>query len=84
MLFLGAFRSNCITSARDALAGREKEEGNNEAGEHTVTTKLKLQVIGYLYINDTQKALISSFRPALVEYLNCDNGRIIHHAKCWS
>jgi hypothetical protein len=80
-VLLGVFRSTCITSARNKnpLAGHEKEEGNPEAGEHTVTTKLKVQIISYFYVNDTQKALISSLELALIEYLSCDNGRIVYH-----
>jgi hypothetical protein len=82
---LDVFRSNCISPVRNALAGHENEEGNPEAGEHTVTTKLtgKVQIIGHFYINGTQKALISSLELALIEYLNCDDGRVLHRTGCW-
>lgn len=44
-----------------------------------MTTKLKIQVIGYLYIDDTQEALISPLELALIEDLYCDNGRILDY-----
>ena len=46
-----------------------------------MAAKLKIQVISYLYVNDTQEALISSLELALIEYLNCDDGRVFHHTK---
>lgn len=54
---------------------------NPEAREHTVAAKLKIQVVSHLYINDTQEALISSLELALIEYLNCDDGRVFHRTE---
>lgn len=51
---------------------------NSKNRERTVAAKLKIQVISYLYVNDTQEALISSLEFALIEYLDCDDGRILH------
>jgi hypothetical protein len=55
--------------------GRGKLEGQ------TMTTKLKIQMISYLYIDDTQEALISPLELALIEYLYCDNGGILDHTE---
>lgn len=46
-----------------------------------MTTKLKIQMISYLYIDDTQEALISPLELALIEYLYCDNGGILDHTE---
>jgi len=48
-----------------------------------MAAKLKIQVISYLYVNDTQEALISSLELALIEYLNCDDGRVLHRTERW-
>ena len=54
---------------------------NSKGGERTMAAKLKIQVVSYLYVNDTQEALISSLELALIEYLNCDDGRVLHRTE---
>jgi hypothetical protein len=78
---LDLFRSNCTTSARNALVTHERGEG---VGEHTVAAKLKIQVVSYLDINNTQEALISSLELALIEDLNCNDGRVLYFTEGWS
>jgi hypothetical protein len=64
--------------------GRERGGGSDsKAGERTMAAKLKIQVIRYLYVNDTQEALISSLELALIEYLNGDDGRVLHRTERW-
>jgi hypothetical protein len=48
-----------------------------------VAAKLKIQVIRYLYIHDTQEALIPSLELALIEDLNCDDRRVLYHTERW-
>ena len=48
----------------------------------TMTVKLKIQMISYLYIDDTQETLVSSFELALIEYLHCHDRRILDRAEC--
>jgi hypothetical protein len=61
-----------------------KGGGSNSKARRTVVAKLKIQVISYLYVNDTQEALISSVERAMIEYLNCDDGRVLHHTERWN
>jgi hypothetical protein len=70
---------------RSASVSRERGGGKQLQGwrERTVAAKLKIQVISYLYVNDTQEALISSLELALIEYLNCDDGRVLHRTERW-
>lgn len=48
---------------------------------HTMTAKLKIQMISNLNIDDTQESLISPLELALIEDLYCDNGRILDHTE---
>jgi len=79
-LSLDLFRSKCKVSAKNALADDGKGAGGKLEG-HTVTIKLKIHMISYLYIDDTQEALISPLELALIEDLYCDNGRILDHTE---
>jgi len=53
------------------------EGGGGKLEGHTMTTKLKIQMISYLNIDDTQEALISPLELALIEDLYRNNGRIL-------
>jgi hypothetical protein len=46
-----------------------------------MAAKFKIQMIGYLYIDDTQETLVSSFELALIKDLHCDDGRILDRAE---
>ena len=48
---------------------------------HTMAAKLEIQIISYLYVDDTQKTLISSLELALIEDLHGDDGRILDGAE---
>jgi len=43
-----------------------------------MTAKLEIQHIAHADVDDTQKALISSLKLALVEYLDSNDG-VLHH-----
>ena len=42
-----------------------------------MTAKNQVENVGHLDIHDAQEALISSLELALVEDLNCDDGRVL-------
>jgi len=46
-----------------------------------MAAKLEIQIISYLYVDDTQKTLISSLELALIEDLHGDDGRILDGAE---
>ena len=48
---------------------------------HTMAAKLEIQIISYLYVDDTQKTLISSLELALIKDLHGDDGRILDGAE---
>jgi hypothetical protein len=59
----------------------ERGEGILSLEGHTMAAKLKIQIISYLYVDDTQKTLISSLELALIEDLHGDDGRILDGAE---
>ena len=45
-----------------------------------MSAQLKIQYIADSHVDNTQKALILPFELALVEYLNCNDGRFLDGA----
>lgn len=46
-------------------------------GGHTVTAKFEVENIADTNVNNTEETLVSPFKLALVEDLDCDHGRIV-------
>jgi hypothetical protein len=63
-----------------------EKEGRGEVilrlEKRTMAAKFKIQIIGYLYIDNPQKTLVSSFELALIKDLHCDDRRILDLTEC--
>jgi hypothetical protein len=46
----------------------------------TMTAELEVKDIAHFYIHDSQETLIFALEFALVEYLHCDDRRVLHGA----